>query len=64
MKIAIADLKKALQWAEVNSNDTHVNIIWVDNMVIQFKDKYSASVEITLFEDSMMLPKIRKEDIL
>lgn len=64
MKIAILDLKKALKKIEEISNDTHVNIIWVDNMNISFKDKYEAQVEITLFENSMMLPKIRKEDLL
>ena len=64
MKIAIADLKKALQWIEVNSNDTHVEIKWVDNMILMCKDKYGVSVEITLFENSNMLPKIRREDLL
>lgn len=64
MKIAIADLKKTLKWVEANSNDTHVNILLIDHMVIQTKDKYQAYVQITLFEDSAMLPKINKEDVL
>lgn len=64
MKIAVVDLKKALKWVEANSNDTHVNILLIDQMVIQTKDKYQAYVEITLYEESAMLPKIKKEDVL
>lgn len=64
MKIAVVDLKKALKWIEANSSDTHVNILLIDHMVIQTKDKYQAYVQITLFEDSAMLPKITKEDVL
>lgn len=64
MKISIADIHKAMKWLEKHSNDTHVNIVWVDNMIIQCKDKYQASVEIKLYEDSNMLPKIRKEEVL
>jgi hypothetical protein len=64
VKIAIDDLKKAIKWLDANSNDTHVNILLIDQFMMQCKDKYEAQVEITLFEDSMMLPKIRKEDLL
>lgn len=64
MKISVADLKKAVKWVEEHSNDTHVNILLIDQMSISVKDKYQAHVEITLYEDSMMLPKIRKEDNL
>lgn len=64
MKIAINDLKKALTWLEGHSNDTHINMVWVDNLIIQCKDKYEQSVEIKLYEDSNMLPKIRKEEVL
>lgn len=64
MKIAVADLKKALKWVEANSNDTHVNILLINQMVIQATDKYQAYVQITLYEDSSMLPKITKEDVL
>ncbi len=64
MKISIADLKKAIQKIEATSNDTHVNLLMVDNFHMSFKDKYEAQIEITLFEGSLMLPKIRKEDFL
>jgi hypothetical protein len=64
MKISIADLKKAIRKIEEVSNDTHINMLMIDNLTIDFKDKYEAKVEITLFEDSRMLPKIRKEDVL
>ena len=64
MKISISDLKKALDWIQQNSNDTHINILTIEQFTISCKDKYQAQVEITLFEDSMMLPKIKKEDNL
>lgn len=64
MKISIADLKKALKWMDENSNDTHVNLHLIDQLSLSCKDKYEAQVEIVLYEDSMMLPKIRKEDVL
>lgn len=64
MKIAIVDLKKAIKWLETNSNDTHVEIKFIDNMLIQCCDKYLSSIEITLFSESNLLPKIRKEDLL
>lgn len=63
MKIAVADLKKALNWVEANTNATHVDIKWTDNMVIFTKDKYDAQVEIILSETGM-LPKLKKEDFL
>ena len=64
VKISLADLKKAITEIEKLSHDTHVNIQLIDNMSIGFKDKYAAQVEITLYEDSRMLPKIRKDTIL
>lgn len=64
MRISVADLKKALKWVEENSNDTHVSILLIDHLTLSCKDKYQAFAEITLYEDSRMLPKIRKEDIL
>jgi hypothetical protein len=63
MKISIADLKKAIVWIETNTNETHVTIKWVDNMVISCKDKYDAIVEIKLSENNM-LPRLVKEDFL
>ena len=66
MKISIADLKKAITWVEVNSKDTHVNVTLgqQEGLVLQCQDKYDSHVEIKLFENSNMMPKIRKEDIL
>lgn len=64
MKISVSDLKKALNWIQTNSNDTHVNILTIDQLTISCKDKYQVQVEITLYEDSIMLPKIKKEDNL
>ena len=63
MKIAIADLKKAIAWVEANSNNTHVDIKWDENMFIRCKDKYDAAIEIKLSENNM-LPKIIKESLL
>jgi hypothetical protein len=64
MKIALVDLKKAIQKIEQISIDTHINILTIENMTLGFKDKYEAQVEITLFEDSRMMPKIRKDERL
>lgn len=64
MKIALADLKKAIKKIEEISNDSHVSILMINNLTIDFKDKYQAQVEITLFDDSNMLPKIRKQEVL
>jgi hypothetical protein len=64
MKISLADLKRAVKKIEEISNDAHINILWIDNMTLSFKDKYEAQVEIILYDGSLMMPKIRKEDIL
>lgn len=65
MKISISDIKKAIQWIEVNTNESHVSLIMVDSaLIIDCKDKYEQSIEIKLFNDNMMLPKIRKETLL
>lgn len=65
MKISVSDLKKAIKWIESYSNDTHIQFsnngyrMWLEIM-----DKYGAKVTITLFEDSTLLPKIQKEEVL
>jgi hypothetical protein len=65
MKISIADLKKALLWIEVNTNESHVGISLLGpSFIIDTKDKYDQKIEIKLFDDNMMLPKIRKETVL
>lgn len=65
MKLSIQDLKKALKKIEEISNDMHINInLTGHEIALQFKDKYDSQTEIRLFEDSSMLPKIRKESFL
>lgn len=65
MKISVADLKKAIQWIEANTNESHVRIdVLGPVFTIYAKDKYEQSVDIKLFDDNTMLPKIRKETIL
>lgn len=67
MKIAVADLKKAVQWIEANTREVQVRIELAHdgrNLCIKCEDKFSTAVEITLFNDASMSAKIRKEDIL
>lgn len=65
MKIGLEDLKKAIAWVEANTNDLFVNIQLIDTkMSLKCTDKYDASVEIVLTEESRLMPKIRKEDRL
>ncbi len=64
MKISLADLKKLVRKIEEISNDQFVNILLIDNLTVMFKDKYESQIEVTLYEESRMLPKIRKEDLL
>lgn len=65
MKVDVKDIKKALNWIESNTNVESVNLYIGDNkLVISTMDKYSAQVEIVLFEGSSMMPKIKKTDLL
>lgn len=66
MKIALADLKKALNWIETNSKDVVIDVVdhHDGKLYLKCQDKYEVYVEITLYHESSMLPKIRKEDIL
>lgn len=65
MKIKVDDLKKALDWLRTNSSDEFIDIqLHPRNIVLSFNDKYQSSVEVKLYEDSSMLPKIRKENPL
>lgn len=65
MKIALLDLKKAIQWIEINTNDSLVSINDMGTfLMIECKDKYEEQVDIRLFSGNLMLPKIRKETIL
>lgn len=65
MKIAVDDLKKALDWIRTNTHEVIVDTQIVDNQLrIKCVDKYQIMVEITVYADSLMLPKIKKEDFL
>lgn len=67
MKLAVADLKKAIQWIEANSRDLHVRLERDPNdrhILIKCEDKYQVQIEIKIFAESNMSPRIRKEDAL
>lgn len=67
MKIKLEDLKKAVQWMEANSRDVMITIENHHdgrNLVLKCQDKYEVSVEIKLYHDGTMGPRILKEDAL
>lgn len=65
MKVTVDDLKKALDWIRTNSNDVYIQVDIVDGlMYFKCEDKYKVSVEIKVYKESSMMPKITKEDIL
>lgn len=65
MKVDIKDVKKALNWLESNTNADIVDFYIGDNkLAITTIDKYQAQVEIVIYENSSMMPKIKKTDIL
>ena len=65
MKLDARDLKKAIQWVEANTNADIVDFYIGDNKaVITTIDKYSTQVEIILYENSSMLAKIKKTEVL
>lgn len=66
MKIDIKDLKKAVQWIEVNTHQISINIYMgeANKLVLTCMDKHDTEVEITLFSDNQMLPKIKKTEVL
>ena len=66
MRVDINELKKAVQWMETNSRDLKVNIFVYDSnkFTLSCMDKFDNEVEITLFSDGQMLPKIKKTEIL
>ena len=65
MKINIADLEKALKWIAINSFEPTIKIEMIDHkMSIKTFDKHSAEVEITIFEDGTMMPKVKKTETL
>lgn len=66
MRINIDELKKAVAWVQSNSRDLMVQVYIYEGNKIALKclDKYENEVEITLYEDSQMMPKIKKTEIL
>lgn len=64
MRVKLADLKKALLKAETDCKDVMVNVKIDDTIYISYEDRYNVQVEIKIFEEGRMLPKIRKEDVL
>lgn len=65
MKIDLKELKKAVQWVEGNSNVVRVDIQMQEGkLFLTCMDKGDSEVEITLFSDSQMLPKIKKTEVL
>jgi hypothetical protein len=67
MKISLDDLKKAVQWIEGNSRDVNIRVELDPNgrnLILKCDDKLSVNVEITLYADSTMKPRIKKEDAL
>jgi hypothetical protein len=66
MKISLEELKRAVSWIEANSRDVQVEIYTGErnNLRLKCMDRYDREVEITLFEDQTMLPKIRKTEVL
>jgi hypothetical protein len=65
MKVNIADMKKAIAWVENNSRELQVNIYQeVGKVKVECFDRQDNHVQITLFEDGQMMPKIMKTEIL
>lgn len=65
MKFDVKDLKKAIQWIESNTYAESVNLYMGDNkLTVSTLDKYEAQVEIVLYENGSMMPKIKKTDLL
>lgn len=64
MRIKLSDLKKAVLEAEAKGKDEMINIKIDSQVYISFEDRYNSQIEIKLFENGNMLPKIRKEDVL
>lgn len=67
MKIDIKDLKKALDWIEANTKAEYVylhNYGANNKLFIETFDKYEASIQITIFEQGTMMPKITKTEVL
>lgn len=66
MKIALDELKKAIQWIESNSKDLKIEVYTFEQNKLTLKcmDKLDQEVEITMYSEGSYLPKIKKTDIL
>lgn len=66
MKIKLEDLKKAVQWAEANSRDVMIVVKANDDryLTLSCADRYDVSVEIKVFSEGSMGPRITKEEAL
>lgn len=63
-KIDLAELKKAVQWIEVNTKEVKVSVeVDGDDIVFKTFDKNEQAVTIRLYSNNM-LPKITKTEIL
>jgi len=66
LKIDLEQLKKAIQWIEANTNEVTVQIYtdFSNKLILKCIDRLGSEVEINLYNDSTMLPKIKRTDIL
>lgn len=66
MRISLEELKRAVLWIEANSRDIKVEVSPESGSRLHLScfDRNDSQVEITLFEDSSMLPKIKKTEVL
>jgi hypothetical protein len=66
MRIDLEELKKAIDWLRTHSHDLKVHIVLheIDKLIIQTMDKHDNEVEIVLYTDSQMLPKIKRTEVL
>jgi len=65
MKLALQDLKKMIQWIEINTNDLFVHLNEDGHkMIVKCTDKHDRTVTIELYEDNNLLPRISKTEVL
>lgn len=67
MKLKIDDLEKVVHWVKKNTSEVFVRLeIDHDKRTLVFKcnDKYQTGVEIRVFEEGSMGPRVRKEEPL
>lgn len=65
VKVELKDLKKAIDWLEINSNELFV---WVDvegrELSITTLDRQEKQAAIVIYSDGNMLPKITRTEVL